>query len=161
MVTSNLRCSSGLGVGSTTIHPLYQWHMQSALVQQNYFESLCWWYDPLQTNNKRAGLFVLSGWHRSRCWLCDILILLKLNSTKTNYMYMSRKRNNAVLHVPAVNNVPLERVEQFRYLGVVVSSDMSWSPHIQSITCIVPHYCIIHPYLFPCTSLELLEHCLT
>ncbi len=48
---------------------------------------------------------------------------------------MSRKRNNAVLHVPAVNNVPLERVNQFRYLGVVVSSDMSWSPQFQSIAC--------------------------
>ncbi len=60
-------------------------------------------------------------------------VLLKLNSTKTKHMYMSRKRNNAVLHVPAVNNVPLERVDQSRYLGVVVSSDMSWSPQIQSI----------------------------
>ena len=62
-------------------------------------------------------------------------ILLKLNSAKTKYMYMSRKRNSAVLHVPTVSNVQLERVEQFRYLGVIVSSDLSWSPQIQAIVC--------------------------
>ncbi len=62
-------------------------------------------------------------------------VLLELNSTKTKCMYMSRKRNNAVLHVPAVNNIPLERVDQFRYSGVVVSSDMSWSPQIKSVAC--------------------------
>ena len=62
-------------------------------------------------------------------------ILLKLNSAKTKYMCMSRKRNSAVLHVPTVSNVQLERVEQFRYLGVIVSSDMSWSPQIQAIAC--------------------------
>ena len=59
-------------------------------------------------------------------------ILLKLNSAKTKYMYMSRKRNSAVLHVPTVSNVQLERVEQFRYLGVIVSA---WSPQIQAIAC--------------------------
>ncbi len=32
---------------------------------------------------------------------------------------------------------------------------------IVSSTFIVPPYCINHPYLFPCTSLELLENCST
>ena len=39
------------------------------------------------------------------------------------------------LTLTTVSNVQLERVEQFRYLGVIVSSDLSWSPQIQAIVC--------------------------
>ena len=32
-----------------------------------------------------------------------------------------------------LNGVPLEQVESFKYLGVFLSSDMSWSTHIDSV----------------------------
>ena len=32
-----------------------------------------------------------------------------------------------------MNGIPLEQVETFKYLGVLLSSDLSWSAHIDSI----------------------------
>ena len=48
-------------------------------------------------------------------------------------MLLSRKRN--LSHPPQLllNKAPLEQVEAFKYLGVLISSDLSWSRHIDSI----------------------------
>ena len=32
-----------------------------------------------------------------------------------------------------LNGVPLERVETFKYLGLLLSSDLSWSNHVDSV----------------------------
>ena len=58
---------------------------------------------------------------------------LSLNPAKCKTMLLSRKRN--LSHPPQLllNKAPLEQVEAFKYLGVLISSDLSWSTHIDSI----------------------------
>ena len=58
---------------------------------------------------------------------------LSLNPAKCKTMLLSRKRN--LSHPPQLllNEAPLEQVEAFKYLGVLISSDLSWSRHIDSI----------------------------
>ena len=58
---------------------------------------------------------------------------LSLNPAKCKTMLLSRKRN--LSHPPQLllNKAPLEQVEAFKYLGVLISSDLSWSRHIDSI----------------------------
>ena len=58
---------------------------------------------------------------------------LTLNPTKCKSMFISRKRNSIQPLSLHLNGVPLEQVESFKYLGVFLSSDMSWSTHIDSV----------------------------
>ena len=59
---------------------------------------------------------------------------LTLNPLKCKYLVCSRKRQP---HLPPsgllLANTVLEKVESYRYLGVVVTSKLSWSDHINQI----------------------------
>ena len=59
---------------------------------------------------------------------------LTLNPTKCKTMIISRKRNSVKPHAQfTLNSSPLEQVETFKYLGVLLSSDLSWSSHVDFI----------------------------
>ena len=58
---------------------------------------------------------------------------LMFNPTKCKAMTISRKRNSVYPAQFLLNGIPLEQVETFKYLGVLLSSDLSWSAHIDSI----------------------------
>ena len=58
---------------------------------------------------------------------------LKLNTTKSKYI-MFRKQNK---HIPLfnihINNVIIESVQNFNFLGLHLSSDMTWNFHINEV----------------------------
>ena len=68
---------------------------------------------------------------------CDVALLadwvesegLKLNIDKTKTMLISRKKVKPALNI-WVNGSKIEVVTTFRYLGVNISDDLSWQPHI-------------------------------
>ena len=59
---------------------------------------------------------------------------MTFNTSKCKSMLISRKRTHCLpttlLHL---NGSPLETVSTFKYLGVLVSSTLQWSPHIQKV----------------------------
>jgi len=56
---------------------------------------------------------------------------LTFNTSKCNYMMLSRKRfPTTPFHPLMLNGLHLNRVECF---GVLLSSDLSWTPHITSV----------------------------
>jgi len=59
---------------------------------------------------------------------------LTINSSKTKYMFISL-RSSCLSSLPplCLNGSTLELVSSYKYLGVIISSNLSWSPHIQSI----------------------------
>ena len=70
---------------------------------------------------------LLSSWLHSKH--------LTINPSKTKYMVISRKSfNSPNFPILYLNGSPLERVYSFKYLGVILNSQLSWSPHID-YTC--------------------------
>ena len=59
--------------------------------------------------------------------------LLTLNGDKCKVMLISRRRNTQQLQL-CLKGSPLEQVQSFKYLGVLIASDLSWSSHI-SMCC--------------------------
>ena len=58
---------------------------------------------------------------------------LTFNSAKCKYMVISRKRRPTYAGVLYHGDSPLEQVECFKYLGVILASDRSFSQHIDSV----------------------------
>ena len=58
--------------------------------------------------------------------------MLSFNITKSKCMLLTNKHNISV-QTTLLNNEPLEFVQHYKYLGVTVSHNLSWSHHIQDI----------------------------
>lgn len=60
---------------------------------------------------------------------------MTLNVTKCKQMTLTRKKD-PLKYSYKINSAPLEPVEQFKYLGVTISSNLSWSPHIKNMVSV-------------------------
>ena len=59
---------------------------------------------------------------------------LTLNAKKCKSLLISRKKQPIEAPAITVEGQPLERVTVYKYLGILITSDLSWSAHIQAIT---------------------------
>ena len=60
--------------------------------------------------------------------------LLEFNANKCRVMLLSKKRRNSIPSPPIyLNGVVLSRVTTYKYLGVIISHNLSWKPHITTI----------------------------
>ena len=96
---------------------------------------------------------------------------LIMNASKTQYMVFTNRNVDLNSVSILVNNVPLERVDCFKYLGLVIDEKLSYKLHCQYISgkisrslgvfyrirnnldlqCLkMLYYSLIHPYLFYC-----------
>ena len=59
---------------------------------------------------------------------------LSLNYAKTQYMMVSKRNNNVNNFRIHVNDIEIERVKKYKYLGVWLDDELSWKNHIQSLS---------------------------
>ena len=58
---------------------------------------------------------------------------MAFNTSKCKYMVVSRKHNPSLPPTLCLGGTPLERVHMYKYLGVILTSNLSWSEHINSV----------------------------
>ena len=57
---------------------------------------------------------------------------LEVNADKTKYMVMSREQTARLSHTMKVDNISIERVEEFKYLGTALTNQNSIQEEIKS-----------------------------
>ena len=67
-----------------------------------------------------------------RIYLYDFLILYEVSVDKTKYMVMSRDQNAGQNHSVRIDNSTSERVEEFIYLGTILTIQNSIREEIKS-----------------------------
>ena len=59
---------------------------------------------------------------------------MQLYPIKCKEMLISFKRKTPVISNITINNTPIERVTSYKLLGLIVSSNLTWNDHIESLT---------------------------
>ncbi|SCV66640.1 Reverse transcriptase (RNA-dependent DNA polymerase) [Anaplasma phagocytophilum] len=80
---------------------------------------------PLDCKILQDDLHKISDW-------CDTW-LMQINTSKTKAITFTTQRHPSS-HTYLIRNDPIENVSSFKYLGVHLSSDLSWNTHIQHVT---------------------------
>ena len=86
-------------------------------------------YKPIKTPTDISDL--QSDVDKIQAWVASHS--LQLNISKTKAMLISRCKNKLQLH-PHVNNSVIEVVDSLTYLGVIITSTLNWSSHIENTT---------------------------
>ena len=58
---------------------------------------------------------------------------LQFNTSKCKYITISQKRAKELPPTINLNGIPLDRVTEFKYLGILITADLSWTAHINVI----------------------------
>ncbi len=86
-------------------------------------------YRPIRTQNDyrflQRDIEAVARWIQS--------LNLQFNTNKCKFMVLSRRRSSIEPPAIILSGLPIERVSQFKYLGVHISSDLSWSLHVGKI----------------------------
>ena len=61
-------------------------------------------------------------------WFCSNK--LSLNVSKTKFMCFHAPQKVMTYPIPKINNINIERVTDFNFLGLIISSNLKWNKHI-------------------------------
>ena len=94
-----------------------------------YADDILFYHPIFSTSNYHALQADIDSLYR---W--SILNAITFNTSKCKSMVTSRGKNHCLPLIPLSHNgAILKVVPTFKYRGVLISADMSWSPHIQGI----------------------------
>ena len=94
-------------------------------------------------------------------WLCSNK--LSLNVSKTKYMCFHTLKRKVVFPDLKINNITIDRVTDFKFLGLIISSNLKWNKHIDHISIKVSKVIGIMfrlKYIVPCDVLQTLYNSL-
>lgn len=82
--------------------------------------------EPSDPSKLQTDLNTISAWCNT--WL------MKLNVDKCKYMRLTRTIKHTPVNTYFLNGSPLSSVTTYKYLGVQISDNLSWQPHIEYIS---------------------------
>ena len=81
---------------------------------------------------------------------------LTLNILKSKYMIITNKKSTSNEFNVSINDSPLKKCDQYKYLGVVIDKNLNWKPHIEYISAKIAKTCGILSKLRHCLGAKLL-----
>ena len=72
-------------------------------------------------------------------WLHDHKLTLNLDKTKCMLIGSNRKRESKVDLTVSILDHSISNVRSFKYLGIHISSDFTWTDHIEHLTGKINH----------------------
>jgi hypothetical protein len=63
-------------------------------------------------------------------WCNENGMILNTKKTKEMLMYFGKKVSKDLVPQPIIHEENIKRVDTFKLLGVIISSDISWGPHV-------------------------------
>lgn len=93
------------------------------------FADDCVLYHTIKTEDDQTKLS--NSLYKVSQWCSDWQMVL--NAEKTVYMNITNKKSTLTFPY-SINGTPLRNVSQYKYLGVTISSDLSWNAHVQQIS---------------------------
>ena len=96
-------------------------------------EPLCTFTHPSSGNKHKLSKEINAELEKIVEWLA--LNKLSLNAKKTKFMIFHHKQKSIENIVPKlmINNVVIERVKVFNFLGVTIDEHVTWKPHAQKV----------------------------
>ena len=132
--SSILSLSTGVPQGSILGPLLFLIYMNDIPNCSNYFNFILYADDttlsntiqipslsPININNELAKVYD---------WLAVNKLSLNISKTKYVIFHAINKRIEGVIPDLEINGIPLERVQNFNFLGLLLNENMSWKPHI-------------------------------
>ncbi len=125
------RSSTGLCPESPALLSLHTW--LRVLSQLHIYYQICWWYCG-------SGPHFQQWWDRILGWGRETYIMVpgqlsavSLNVSKTKELIVDFRKRHLRPYTPLmISGTPVERVSSFKYLGVNISEDLTWTTHIQT-----------------------------
>ena len=77
--------------------------------------------------HRQEDLCALQDWQQN--WL------IKLNASKCFVTRVFHLKRSKIVSPYRIQSYVLSSVENYKYLGVTIQSDLTWHEHIQSIAC--------------------------
>ncbi len=82
------------------------------------------------TNAELSGHRLASS---AKAWLMQCTCCLSLNMSKTKVLIVDFRKRQQQPYTPLIiSGTPVARVSSFKYLGVNISDDLTWTTHIQT-----------------------------
>jgi hypothetical protein len=95
-----------------------------------YADDICLMYEDFHAND--IVKFIESDLKKLNEWF--LANKLSLNILKTKFMIISPKHiKNTNINSPKLNNITIEQVYTYKYLGLIIDSDLKWTAHIDYV----------------------------
>ena len=112
---------------------MLHWCSRQTAELWKFYHSLCWWSAFVQGDQLPRWLYYGTKWYKyalNSNWVDKNKLTLIGNKCKC--MIISRLK--AELSDSSYSDKPIEPVSSYKYLGVIITNDLSWSTHIEQIT---------------------------
>ena len=112
---------------------LHGWSDECSLVTGKPTNCICWWHTAVTDQSHARETSLHCKRVSTSCPGLKQTSYLQFNISKYKYGCLSEKSRHLTCISYTIQGNHLERVECFKYLGLLLTSDLFWSTHVDSI----------------------------
>ena len=131
--SSDVRGTTRIRLRSFVISDLHQLCVPGATIWGINDFNVCWWHSSLQADSSSWKLWWSTDRHWCHPWMHKHLSFNTQSLKMQTSNCFKEEATSSPTHVLFIGNDTLEQVDCYSYLGVLVTSKISWADHIEHI----------------------------